>query len=105
MGDPVTAGIVFSLITAGAGIANSIEQNRIQKNAASDQKKAYEQQMRTEKQAQDAQAQQFNKMNQRKPFSFFDGLKDGAGSGTMLTGPQGVDKDKMVLGSGTLLGL
>lgn len=96
-------------VMAGAAVASLLygvysgEQARSQQNQAQDQaQKAAD--------AQAAQAQQsFNQANQQKPNSSAilsaaqQAGKTGA-SGTMLTGPLGVDPSALSLGKSTLLG-
>lgn len=94
--DPLTIGIA-SLV---AGAYQSNQQNHAQRQAAADAKDAA---LKTEAQAQEAA----NRANQKAP-DVADLLKantgKGAASGTMLTGPMGVDPNALALGKNTLLG-
>lgn len=96
----IMAGI--GLLGAGASAYSADKQAKAQKSA---QRKAQEQMEKQAKSADEAN----NRVNQRKPnvagalLAAQSGGRQGL-SGTMLTGPQGVDQSTLVLGRNTLLG-
>lgn len=97
-GNLITAALWATAAAGAVSAYSSYEGNKSQKKA---QRKAFEQQQAIANQAQDAQAQEYNRANQRSHnFSFI----NPDGGGTMLTGPQGVSDDDMLLGRKSLLG-
>lgn len=110
-GGATAAWVAAAVAAVGAGV--SYQQGQEQKKASAaalDQQK--KQQAAAEKQAKDQLAmaeQDTNKANQKRPdtLAILDSVtqagKAGA-SGTMLTGPQGVDPNALQLGKNTLLG-
>lgn len=89
----------WSAIATTAVSAYGADQSRKSSNTAADQAKTQASQ----------QEQQFNKLNGKNPDSAalmgqnMQAGKNGP-SGTLLTGPQGVDPSKLLLGKNTLLG-
>lgn len=104
---------IVTAIAAVAGAAYSVYSGE---QAAAQQKKALQQQQQAQKEAkQEAQQQQrqsemaVNAANRKQPD--VSGIMDQAGqgvnagvSGTMLTGPTGVNPNQLALGKNTLLG-
>ena len=99
---PAAIPVIGAVVAAAAGIYQG-------EKASSAQKKASAQaQQQAEKQALQAE-QDFNKANQKKPnagalLSANQQAGAAGSSGTMLTGPSGVDPNKLDLGKNTLLG-
>jgi len=92
-------------VAVGAIGANMYMSNRQEKAQRSAQKQAQQQAQQQVKQAE----QDMNRANQKRPDS--NALLSAAqqsgragASGTMLTGPQGVDQSALTLGKSTLLG-
>ena len=100
--DPLTIGLIGAALTTGATVYTSQKQASQQSSA---QKQA---QANADKTASEAD-QANNKANQKSPdtsallSAAAQSGKAGA-SGTMLTGPQGVDPNALSLGKNTLLG-
>ena len=97
---------VISAVAAVAGGAVAYNNGQEQKAAAEKAAKQAEQNAAKQEQAAD---QATNQANQKKPNTA--GILDAAAqagkagaSGTMLTGPQGVDPSALALGKNTLLG-
>lgn len=93
-------------VAAVAGAAVAYNNGQEQKSAAEKAAKQAEQNAAKQEQAAD---QATNQANQKKPNTA--GILDAAAqagkagaSGTMLTGPQGVDPSALALGKNTLLG-
>ena len=86
-------------VGTAAGVIGQMDSSRRAKNQAEDAGRQAEQQAQQASQQAD---QQFNRANQRRP----DAMPGpaGAGSSTMLTGPQGIDPGALPLGKSTLLG-
>ena len=85
------------------------EAQKIQKQGLQMQETAQVQQLEQAKQAASTSQQNINKANQRRPdtqaIMADTQMASGAGaSGTMLTGPQGIDPQQLALGKNTLLG-
>lgn len=102
MCDPVTA----TLIAAGVGLYS---QQKAASSAASSQKTASDQAAAAATQSADQADQAFNKANGKKPnvagmMADNQVAAQGGVSGTMLTGPQGIDPKTLMLGKSTLLG-
>lgn len=103
--------VVAAAAVAGAAVAydNGQKQKRAAERAAEQQEQAMKQQaQQAEDQAKRAE-QDMNRVNQRRPDtqSAVDAASQAgrAGpSGTLLTGPQGVDPNSLQLGKTTLLG-
>lgn len=99
--------LIAAVATAAAGTTYSIYSGE---RGASQQADAQRQaQANAEKQAAQAD-QDFNRANQKKPdtsgvLSEAQQAGKGGASGTMLTGPQGVDPNSLTLGKSTLLGM
>lgn len=92
---------------AAVGTAVSYQQGQDQKAAA--KRSAAQAQANADKQAQQAD-QDFNRANQKKPdtlaiLSAAQQAGKAGASGTMLTGPGGVDPGALNLGKTTLLGM
>ncbi len=92
---------------AVAGAAISYQNGQEQKKAAENASRQAQQ--NADKQAAQAD-QQFNRQNQKKPdtsavLSAAQQSGKAGASGTMLTGPQGVDPSALNLGKNTLLGM
>lgn len=107
MSGVVTAAAV---VAAGAATAYSVyqgnKQAEAQKDALKDQKQA---QRAAEAQAKTQQRQSemaMNAANQKQPdmSAILKAASSGGVSGTMLTGPAGVDPNSLALGKSTLLG-
>ncbi|MGL4666328.1 MAG: hypothetical protein ACRCWR_00170 [Saezia sp.] len=98
--DPISLGLLaVSAIGAGASMQ---QQKKAQKQQAAAQRQA---QKNAEAQMRE-QDEMNNKANQRRanPYGAMGAGKGGV-SGTMLTGPQGVDPNDMKLGKSNLLGM
>jgi hypothetical protein len=85
------------------------EAQKIQKQGLRMQEAAQTQQLEQATQAAATSQQNINKANQRRPDTqavMADATMagSGGGSGTMLTGPQGIDPQQLALGKNTLLG-
>lgn len=100
------SGIAIAGVMTAVGIGTSIYQGQQQEDASN---KALQQtQANANKTA--AQADQaFNQANQKRPdtaaiLAAAQQAGKGGASGTMLTGPQGVDPSQLTLGKSTLLG-
>lgn len=100
------SGVAIAVTAAVAGVATSAMQGSDQADAA---KKSMQQaQANADRTAAQAD-QDFNRANQKRPDAAAilsaaqQSGKQGA-SGTMLTGPQGVDPSTLALGKSTLLG-
>lgn len=98
-----------AMVMAAASVANLVMQQQAASKAAKAQDSAQRQaQANADKQASDAD-QAMNRANQKRPDTSAilsaaqQSGKSGA-SGTMLTGPQGVDQNMLSLGKTTLLG-
>lgn len=98
--------MMVSMAASAAGAAASVVQGREQ---ASAQKKSAEKAQANAEKTAAAAEQANNRANQKSPNSMAildaasQASKTGA-SGTMLTGPQGVDPNALTLGKSTLLG-
>lgn len=102
MSGATTAIIVGSAISAAASIYTGNQQAKAQKSAMA------QAQANADKQATAAE-QAANRANQKRPdtSAILDAANQagrGGVTGTMLTGPQGVDKNAMALGRNALLG-
>lgn len=98
--DPLTLALIATAGTAGASLYSANQQAHAQREASAEAKKAA---LATEQQAQQAA----NRENQKAPDAeaLLKAAQGKAGaSGTMLTGPQGVDPTALALGKNTLLG-
>lgn len=88
-----------ALFVSAASAANQADQGRKASNTAAD----------NAKKNADTQEQQFNKLNGKTPDAMamaaenIQAGKNGP-SGTLLTGPKGIDPSKLTLGRNTLLG-
>lgn len=98
---------IIGAVIAGAGVAQSYEQQRAQKNAAKEaERNAQLQAQQAQKMAQQQAAkedQEFNRLNQRQAGNQQGPRPQGGGS-TLLTSPQGAQVDPDTLGRSTLLG-
>lgn len=104
MSGGVTA-VMAAATVAGAAVAYKNGQD--QKDAA--EKASKQAQANADKQAAQAD-QDFNRANQKKPdtsaiLSAAQQAGKAGASGTMLTGPQGIDTNALNLGKSTLLGM
>ena len=98
----VISAVVVSVVSAAASIA-AAQSNRRSANQAQDE--ARRTALKNEKNAQEAQ----NRADQKSPDTAFilsaaQQASKGGASGTMLTGPLGVDPDALKLGKTSLLG-
>ena len=98
----VISAVVVSVVSAAASIA-AAQSNRRSANQAQDE--ARRTALKNEKNAQEAQ----NRADQKSPdtasiLSAAQQASKGGASGTMLTGPLGVDPDALKLGKTSLLG-
>lgn len=109
MCDPIL-GTILTAIGTAASAAGTFQQSKEMKQANKTQQAAIEQ----AKQASAAQLKQAedagNKANARRPnidalYSANEQAAKGGPSGTMLTGPGGVDPSTLTLGRNTLLGM
>lgn len=94
--------IAAAAVVAGATLYSSEQQRKAQGKA---QDQARRQALAAEKAADEAS----NRANQKKPdtmslLSSAEQAAKGGVSGTMLTGPQGVDQNALALGKSSLLG-
>lgn len=94
---------VASIVISAGTAAYSADQQRKNAHAAADQQK------QLAKEQESAADQQLNAANQKKPdtsaiLSAIQQQGKGGVSGTMLTGPQGIDLSQLQLGKNTLLG-
>jgi len=104
----VTAAVAAVVGTTYAVYSGEQAKDR-QKDAMRQQEVAQTQQLTQAKEAAATSQQNINKANQRRPDTqavMADAGMAGAGgaSGTMLTGPQGIDPQQLALGKNTLLG-
>jgi len=105
--DPISIGfLAVSALSAGA---SAHQQKQAQKKQASAQKKALQYADEQARKQADAEAQAHNRLNQKRadPYGMVGAMsaaERGGVSGTMLTGPQGVNIEDMKLGKSTLLG-
>ena len=104
----VTAAVAAVVGTTYAVYSGEQAKDR-QKDAMRQQEAAQTQQLAQAKEAAATSQQNNNKANQRRPDTqavMADAGMGGAGgaSGTMLTGPQGIDPQQLALGKNTLLG-
>lgn len=103
MGIETGAALLFSAL--GMGAASIYQGNK----AASAQKDATDQATKSAKATADAATEANNRANQKKPdaaalLAGNQAAGKGGASGTMLTGPSGVDPSALQLGKTTLLG-
>lgn len=101
-----TVAAVVGAVAAVGGVAASVANGSAQSDAA---KKSMQQAQANANDAQRQADQEFNRANQKKPdTSAILSAQQQAGkagiSGTMLTGPSGVDPASLTLGKSTLLG-
>lgn len=90
--------VATAAVAAGTAIYSSHQQSKATKRAADQQAKSSAQQLKE-------QQVQFNKANQ-KEVDVDSILGDNSavdGSSTMLTGPTGIERDKLTLGGGSSL--
>jgi hypothetical protein len=104
----VTAAVAAVVGTTYA-VYSGEEAKKNQKQAMQQQEVAQTQQLAQAKEAAATSQQNINKANQRRPDTqavMADAEMAGTGgaSGTMLTGPQGIDPQQLALGKNTLLG-
>jgi hypothetical protein len=104
----VTAAVAAVVGTTYAVYSGEQAKDR-QKEGLRQQEAAQTQQLAQAKEAAATSQQNINKANQRRPDTqavMADATAAGAGgaSGTMLTGPQGIDPQQLALGKNTLLG-
>lgn len=104
---------VTAAVAAVVGTTYSVysgeQAKKQQQQALRQQEAAQTQQLTQAKEAAATSQQNINKANQRRPDTqavMADATAAGAGgaSGTMLTGPQGIDPQQLALGRNTLLG-
>lgn len=100
---------VLSAVAAVATIAGTAVSAVQSSNQADAQKKAQDQALGNAKKQQDQASMQFAQQNQLKPdvakmLADAQNNAKGGVSGTMLTGPGGVDPNSLSLGKSTLLG-
>lgn len=107
----VAAVVTATAAVAGAGYAvyNGEQQRKAQGEANNKAQEAAKQQQANAEKTQTMQQEQINKANARKPdvaamLSGNEQAAKGGASGTMLTGPQGVDPSSLALSKNTLLG-
>ena len=107
----VALGIAAAAAVVGTGysIYNGEQQRSAQSDANKKAEQAAKQQQANAEKTQEMQQEQINKANARKPdvaamLSGNEQAAKGGASGTMLTGPQGVDPNSLNLGKNTLLG-
>lgn len=103
------AAIGAGAAAAGVGVsaASAIQGQAAQKDAARQQKKAQDQATRAAVSQQRQSEMTINAANRRSPdvSSIMAGASKASGvSGTMLTGPAGVDPNSLALGRSSLLG-
>lgn len=105
----MSGGITAGMVMAGAAVAGAAATVYNGQQQASAQKKAQNQAMKQADAQASAAEQSMNAANRKTPNtrnmvdSAMQAGRQGA-SGTMLTGPQGVDPNAMSLGKNTLLG-
>jgi len=104
----ITAAVAAVVGTTYAVYSGEQAKDR-QKDALRQQEQAQQQQLTQAKEAASTSQQNINKANQRRPntqaIMADTQMASGAGaSGTMLTGPQGIDPQQLALGKNTLLG-
>lgn len=100
------ASVVVGAIGTGYSIYAGQQQQQAQKKALN-QQKAAQVKAETEAKAQQAKSETaMNAANQKQPdmSSIMKAAQATGGSGTMLTGPGGVDPGSLTLGKSTLLG-
>lgn len=104
---------VTAVVVAGVGTAYAIhsgeEAKKDRREMMRNQEAAQTQQLAETKKQTETSQQNINRANQRRPDTQAAmenaAMAGGAGgSGTMLTGPQGVDPNQLALGKNTLLG-
>ena len=107
----VALGIAAAAAVVGTGysIYNGEQQRSAQADANNKAQEAAKQQKANADKTQQMQEQQINKANAKTPdigalLSGNQQAAKGGASGTMLTGPQGVDPSALNLGKNTLLG-
>lgn len=107
----VAAAVAAVAAVVGAGVAyqNGQETQKASKNALEQQKQAQAANEKAMKEQADLAEQGMNKSNSKSADvnSIMSGAQQaakGGQSGTMLTGPQGVDASALTLGKNTLLG-
>jgi hypothetical protein len=104
----VTAAVAAVVGTTYA-VYSGEEAKKTQKQAMQRQEVAQTQQLEQAKEVAATSQQNINKANQRRPdtkavMADAEMAGTGGGSGTMLTGPQGIDPQQLALGKNTLLG-
>lgn len=104
---------VTAVVIAGAGLAYSVysgeEAKKDRKDMAAKQEAANQQTIAETKKQTETSQQEINRANQRRPdtqaaMANAEMATGGGSSGTMLTGPQGIDPQQLALGKNTLLG-
>lgn len=107
----VALGIAAAAAVVGTGysIYNGEQQRSAQADANKKAEQAAKQQQANAEKTQTLQQEQINKANARKPdiaamLSGNETAAKGGASGTMLTGPQGVDPNALSLSKTSLLG-
>jgi L-serine deaminase len=96
-------------VSAGVSYQNGQEQKKAQSNALNQQRQAQSAAEKQAKEQADLADQQLNKTNPKRPdttalLSSAEQAAKGGQSGTMLTGPTGIDPGALALGKSTLLG-
>jgi type II secretory pathway pseudopilin PulG len=106
----ITAAVAAVVGTTYAVYSGEQAKDR-QKDALRQQEQVQQQQLTQAKEAASTSQQNINKANQRRPNTQaimadtqMASGGGGSGSGTMLTGPQGIDPQQLALGKNTLLG-
>ncbi len=96
----------WAAVAAATVAVGTYAQYDAAKDAAKDQKRAQNQARADAAAAEVRRDQDFNRLNKKKPNvqGIMDANAASAGSSTMLTGPQGVDPNALLLGKQTLLG-
>jgi hypothetical protein len=104
-----TTAAVAAVVGATYSVYSGEEAKKQQEKALRQQESAQTQQLTQAKEEAETSQQNINKANQRRPDTqavMADASMGAAGgaSGTMLTGPQGIDPQQLALGKNTLLG-
>ena len=98
-----------AVVGTGYAVYNGEQTRKAQGDANKKAQEAAKAQEANAQKTQDMQQQQINKANAKRPdvaamLSGNEQSAKGGASGTMLTGPQGVDPNALNLGKNTLLG-
>lgn len=109
MSGATTIAAVAAVASAGAAIYNGIEQKKSASRAADQAKRSANQQANAVAEQTRQAEEATNRANQKQPdvagiLSAAQQAGKAGASGTMLTGPQGIDPTALQLGKNTLLG-